>query len=158
VAFQTSPLVIESTSSISSAVGGELLLDTSALVGLLDRSQTVHAKCVAFYEEWAGTTVTTEAVLTEATHLLSHLDGGVLACIDFVLRGTVLVPSTDISLKRCRVLIEKYSDLPMDFADATLVVLAEELNTDRAFTFDRDFRVYRIRGRKQFRVLPGPSA
>ena len=42
----------------------------------------------------------------------------------------------------------------MDFADATLVVLAEELNTDLVFTFDRDFRVYRIRGRKHFRVLP----
>jgi predicted nucleic acid-binding protein len=135
-------------------VAGELLLDTSALLGLLDRSQTVHQECVAFYENWAGTTVTTEAVLTESTHLLSHLRGGALDCIDFVLRGTMLVPSTDISLKRCRTLIEKYSDLPMDFADSTLVVLAEELNTDLVFTVDQDFRIYRIRGRKQFRVFP----
>ena len=135
-------------------MAGELVLDTSAIVGLLDRSQTVHEECVAFYESWTGTTVTTEAVLTESTHLLSHLSGGAMTCIDFVLRGTVLVPSTDISLKRCRTLLEKYSDLPMDFADATLVVLAEELNTDLVFTLDRDFRVYRIRGRKQFRVFP----
>ena len=42
----------------------------------------------------------------------------------------------------------------MDFADATLVVLAEELNTDMVFTFDRDFAVYRINGRKSFRILP----
>ena len=42
----------------------------------------------------------------------------------------------------------------MDFADATLVVLAEELNADTVFTFDRDFRVYRIRGRKAFTVVP----
>ena len=41
----------------------------------------------------------------------------------------------------------------MDFADATLVVLAEELNTDLVFTVDRDFMVYRIRGRKHFRVV-----
>ena len=67
------------------------------------------------------------------------------------------VPSTDISLKRCRTLIEKYSDLPMDFADATLVVLAEELNTDLVFTLDQDFQVYRVRGRKQFRVVPDQS-
>jgi len=93
-------------------------------------------------------------VLTESTHLLSHVSGGTLACIDFVVRGTVLVPSTDISLKRCRTLIEKYSDLPMDFADATLVVLAEDLNTDLVFTLDGHFRVYRIRGAKQFRIFP----
>ena len=67
------------------------------------------------------------------------------------------VPSTDISLKRCRTLIEKYSDLPMDFADATLVVLVEELNTDLVFTLDQAFQVYRVRGRKQFRVVPDQS-
>ena len=51
----------------------------------------------------------------------------------------MLAPSTDTSLTRCRALIEKYSDVPMDFADATLVVLAEELNTDLIFTMDSDF-------------------
>jgi len=50
--------------------------------------------------------------------------------------------------------MEKYADLPMDFADATLVSLAEELNTDLVFTVDKDFSVYRIRGRKNFRIVP----
>jgi predicted nucleic acid-binding protein len=136
-------------------VAGELLLDTGALIGLLDRSQTVHQSCAAFFRTWMGPIVTTEAVLTEATHLLSDLRGGVAACIAFILRAEViLIPSTDVSLRRCLSLIEKYSDLPMDYADATLVVLAEELNTDVIFTVDRDFRVYRIRGRKHFRVVP----
>ena len=66
----------------------------------------------------------------------------------------MLAPSTDTSLTRCRALIEKYSAVPMDFADATLVVLAEELNTDLIFTVDSDFRVYRIRGRRPFRIVP----
>jgi uncharacterized protein len=44
----------------------------------------------------------------------------------------------------------------MDYADATLVVLAEELDTDLVLTTDRrDFTVYRIRGRRRFDVLPG---
>lgn len=133
----------------------ELLLDTGALVGLLDRSQSVHQVCVKFYSSWHGPVVTSEAVMTEATHLLSHVRNGAAACLDFVLSGgAVLVPSTEASLKRCRVLIEKYADLPIDFADATLIVLAEELNTDLVFTFDSDFRVYRLRGRKHFRILP----
>jgi predicted nucleic acid-binding protein len=85
----------------------------------------------------------------------SHLPAGIPTCIDFILKsGTVVVPSTEVSLRRCKALIEKYSDPPMDFADATLVVLAEELNTDMVFTLDQDFRIYRIRGRKQFRMLP----
>jgi len=136
-------------------VAGELLLDTGALVGLLDRSQSVHQACVDFYRTWKGPVVTSEAVLTQSTYLLSGIPRGATTCIDFVLQGgIVLVPSSDLSLQRCRALIEKYSDLPMDFADATLVVLAEELNTDLIFTVDRDFTIYRIRGRKHFRVVP----
>ena len=133
----------------------QLLLDTGALVGLLDRSQNVHNACVEFYSSWRGPVVTTEAVITETIHLLSNVRNGGLACLDFVLEGgTLLVPSTELSLKRCRALLEKYADLPIDFADATLIVLAEELNTDLIFTFDGDFRIYRIRGRKHFRVMP----
>ena len=43
----------------------------------------------------------------------------------------------------------------MDYADATLVVLAEEIGSDVIFTTDRrDFGVYRIRGRRPFRIVP----
>lgn len=135
-------------------MAGELLLDTGPLVALLDRSQNVHQACVDFYRAWKGPVVTTEAVLTEASHLLSGVSGGVAACIDFVLRGVILAPATQVSLQRCRKLISKYADLPMDFADSTLVILAEDLNTDLIFTLDRDFNLYRIRGRKSFRIVP----
>lgn len=132
-----------------------MLLDTGALVSLLDRSQSVHEPCVAYYASWKGPVVTSEAVLTESMHLLSSVRRGGITCLDFVLKSRVFVaPSTEISLQRCRSLMEKYSDLPMDFADATLVVLAEELNTDLVFTVDQDFSVYRIRGRKAFRIVP----
>jgi len=44
----------------------------------------------------------------------------------------------------------------MDFADATLVVLAEDLGTSVVFTTDRkDFSVYRLKGRTPFRIVPG---
>lgn len=136
-------------------MAGELLLDTGALVGLLDRSQSIHAACRDFYQTWNGPVVSTEAVLTEATHLLGSVPGGGIACLEFVLLGgVVVVPSTQLSLKRCRDLMEKHADLPMDFADATLVALAEELGSDTVFTADQDFRIYRIRGRKTFRIVP----
>jgi hypothetical protein len=59
------------------------------------------------------------------------------------------------SLQRVRKLLDKYADLPMDFADATLVALAEELDCNSVLTTDRvDFSVYRIKGRKPFRIVP----
>ena len=137
-------------------MAGELLLDTGALVSLLDRSQRDHAACARLFGEWDRPVVSTEAVLTEATHLLGGLAGGRAACMDFFLSGgALLVPATRASLRRSRELVRQYADLPMDYADATLVVLAEELETNLIFTTDRrDFSVYRIRGRRRFQVLP----
>ena len=137
-------------------MAGELLLDTGALVSLLDRSQPRHAEFVAYFEAWTGPVASTEAVLTEATHLLGRFAGGATRCLAFFLRGgTVLVPSNHASLARCRDLMAKYADLPMDYADATLVVLAEDLDTGRVLTTDRrDFGVYRLPDGRRFEVVP----
>lgn len=137
-------------------MAGELLIDTGALVSLLDRSQTGHAAFLAFFEAWDGPVVSTEAVLTEATHLLGRVKGGPQACCGFFLDGgAVIVPSTSASLRRCRDLMDTYRDQPMDFADATLVVLAEELKTQLILTTDRrDFGIYRIDGKRRFTIKP----
>jgi predicted nucleic acid-binding protein len=81
--------------------------------------------------------------------------GGRAVCVQFFLSGgALLVPSSTTSLQRVRKLLGKYVDLPMDFADATLVALAEELDCTSVFTTDRtDFSVYRV-GRKPFRIVP----
>ncbi|HEU4370357.1 MAG TPA: VapC toxin family PIN domain ribonuclease [Methylomirabilota bacterium] len=138
-------------------MGGELLLDTGGLVSLLDRRQRRHAEFVRFFEAWQGLVVSTEAVLTEATHLLGEIPGGRRACLDFFLaEAAVLAPVTRAALRRARELLEQYADLPMDYADATLVVLAEELETDLVLTTDRrDFTVYRLQRRRPFRIVPG---
>jgi predicted nucleic acid-binding protein len=138
-------------------VAGELLLDTGALVSLLDRSQKRHKAFAEFFGEWERPVVSTEAVLTEATHLLGGVPAGRQACVDFFLSGgALLVPATTASLRRSRDLVSQYADLPMDYADATLVVLAEELGTNMVFTTDRrDFAIYRIKGRRRFEILPG---
>ena len=136
-------------------MAGELLLDTGALVSLLDRTQTHHEACAAYYEGWTGPVVSTEAVLTESTDLLSHVAGGRETCIDFFLAGgATLVPSDSSSLRRCRELVHRYRDLPMDFADATLVALAEELGARKVFTIDTDFELYRLARRSRFELVP----
>lgn len=133
-----------------------LLLDTGALVTLLDRSQRNHAAFVEFFGAWQGAVVSTEAVLTEASHLLGRVAGGRTACLDFFLAGgATLIPPTRATLERCRALVERYADVPMDFADATLVVLAEDLDTNLILTTDRkDFSIYRISSRRRFKTVP----
>jgi len=137
-------------------VAGELILDTGGLVSLLDRSQSGHAAFAKFFAGWNGPVVSTEAVLTEATHLLGRVAGGPAACVRFFLEGgAVLVPSTPASLRRCRDLMDRYRDQPMDFADATLVVLAEDMKTQLILTTGgRDFGIYRIDGKKRFTIRP----
>ena len=137
-------------------MANELLLDTGGLVSLLDRGQRRHEEFVTFFENWTNEVVSTEAVLTEATHLLGRVSNGANACLNFFLQGgAILVPSTASTLVRTQKLMQKYSNLPMDYADATLVVLAEDLDASQILTTDnRDFSVYRRNGRKRFQIRP----
>jgi predicted nucleic acid-binding protein len=137
-------------------VANELLLDTGAFVALVDRSERRHADCVAVLEGWSGRIVTTEAVLTETLHLVGPRWHAQKVCLEFLLRGAFLmVPASPASIKRVALLMEKYRDVPMDYADATLVALGEELGTDLVFTLDhRGFSAYRLKQRKRFQLVP----
>ncbi|MBI2989461.1 MAG: PIN domain-containing protein [Deltaproteobacteria bacterium] len=137
-------------------MAGELLIDTGAFVALVDRSEKRHADCVAALESWTGPVVTSEAVLTETLYLVGANWKAQEICLEFFLRGAfLLIPSSRASLKRVTALMQKYRNVPMDFADATLVALGEELPTDWVFTLDRrGFSVYRLHGRKAFYIAP----
>jgi hypothetical protein len=93
--------------------------------------------------------------ITEVLYLLNFSWSAQSAALDFVLSGAItLVPSSLESLKMKR-LMKKYADLPMDFADATLVCLAHDLAIRHVVTFDqKHFTVYRLPGRQSFAVLP----
>ncbi|MCR4308782.1 MAG: PIN domain-containing protein [Deltaproteobacteria bacterium] len=134
----------------------DLLLDTGPLVALLDRSERNHERCVAFFREFRGRLITTESVLTEAVYLLGPSFSRQKPALDFVLGGGAeLVPMMPALLKRCARLMSKYSDVPMDYADATLVAVAETLGIRDILTLDRrGFSVYRYSSRGSFRIFP----
>lgn len=134
----------------------DLLLDTGPLVALLDRSERNHGRCRDFFQGFRGRLLTTEPVLTEAVYLLGPTFANQKPVLDFVLQGGAeLVPLSHSLLKRSATLMAKYADVPMDFADATLVALAEEAAIHDVLTLDRrGFTVYRIAGKKGFRIVP----
>lgn len=68
--------------------------------------------------------------------------------------GTIdLYRLTDRDMTRMQTLMKKYSDTPMDFADASLIAVAESLNTSKILTSDSDFEVYRVNGRTRFEII-----
>lgn len=132
------------------------LLDTGPWVALLDRSETMHSACIEWFKSYTGILYSTEAVLTEVLYLLNFSAQAQSAALDFVLRSAVqLMPSDTESLAVCQVLMKKYADLPMDFADATLVCLAQETGITNIITLDqKDFGIYRPGNQKTFNIIP----
>ncbi|MBI4767117.1 MAG: PIN domain-containing protein [Deltaproteobacteria bacterium] len=133
-----------------------LLLDTGPFVALLDKSENNHKKCVGFFKSFRGKILTTEPVLTETIYLLGPSVKAQKAAVEFILKGgAILVPQSTYGLSRASALMEKYGDVPMDFADATLVCLAEETGINEVFTLDiRGFSAYRFQEKKVFKILP----
>jgi len=131
-------------------------LDTGPWVALIDRSETRHAECVQWLKNFSGKLYSTEAVLTEVLYLLNFSITAQCAALDFVLESVVeIVPASTLSLKKTKNLMKNYADLPMDFADATIVCLATETRMQNVVTFDRkDFTIYRLPNSQSLTIMP----
>jgi predicted nucleic acid-binding protein len=133
------------------------LTDAGPLIALIDAGEPDHERCMQALAYLALPLLTTWPAFTEAIYLLGRAGGwpGQQALWRLVLRGDlVLAEASPASNRRAAHLMERYGDRPMDLADATLVVLAEELGLSRIFTLDSDFHIYRINGRKRFDPIP----
>lgn len=137
-----------------SGAAGKWLLDTGPLVALLSKNDAAHEQCVDVFASFRGHLLTTESVLTEAMYLVGRR--GAAPCLDFFLRAGALIVPTDVRrLQRCHDLVVRYADVPMDFADATLVALAEEFGVGQIFTLDRrGFTTYRWKRNRRFTLAP----
>lgn len=133
----------------------KVILDTGPWVALIDRSESGHEMCVKWLEDYSGKLYSTEAVLTEVLYLLDFSVKAQSAAIDFVLKSVVeLIPTSFESLAKVKNLMKKYTDLPMDYADATIVCLAIDTEISNIATFDkRDFGIYRI-NKQTFQIVP----
>ena len=98
---------------------------------------------------------TCEAVLAEACARLAYAGFEQTAVIRLVDEGVLrLTFDTAYNIGRILALMEKFRDLPMDFADACLVTMSEEEKDSLVVTLDsKDFSVYRRYGRQAVPVL-----
>lgn len=132
------------------------LIDTGAILALLDRDDRWYEPCVQAFSGVRLPLATSAAVLAEVFHLLNDGQRELEAAWGFLHSGAVTVlPIADADLPSLHGLMKRYHDRPMDFADATLVHLAERESLSTVLTVDfDDFETYRIAGRKRFRILP----
>ena len=135
-----------------------ILLDTSGLLSAIDASQNRHADAVAALAETRGPFLLSPFVLAELDYLLATRVSvqAEMALLDEVTRGAYrleLFAAEDVAAARS--LLERYHDLGIGLADASIVVLAERYSVYDVLTLDqRHFNALRGPGRKRFRVLP----
>lgn len=133
-----------------------VLVDAGPLVALLHRDDQDHPRCVDTLKKIRAPLATTWPPFTEAMYLLSFSRTAQDALLEMVERRALqflAVGAEDVP--RLRALMNKYRDLPMDLADATLVRVAERESIRQVFTLDRrDFAVYRPGRGSRFTILP----
>jgi len=138
-----------------------IIVDSGYWFGLFDRKDCHHTACKAFLRTCREPMITTFPVLTEALHLLMRRENVRLAFEFLALLQTLqrqgnfsTFPLNDGHLPRLTELMKRYADLPMDLADASLVLLAEELGHGRIVSTDRrDFHTYRWKNHEPFTNL-----
>ena len=132
------------------------LVDTGPVVAYLDAEDPAHPDVAGCWDSFRGQLVTTSAVIVEAMHVVAASPSGARHLADLVAASGMEVYdlSRPPELFEAVSLMEKYSDTPMDYADATLVLLAEALEVHEVLTLDRrGFSTYRARKRRGFRLV-----
>ena len=131
-----------------------VLLDTGPLVGYLNRNDQHHTWAVECWSALHDPLWTCEAVLSEALFLLQSERAGAEPILRLVERRIIRLDFTiDDHLSDVLRLLRKYGDQPMSVADACLVRMAELADPCQVFTTDKDFLVYRRRGRHVIPLL-----
>ena len=125
-----------------------ILTDAGPLVAILDADDPNHATCIdAMRRLPSGPLITTWPCFTEAMYLLGSVGGYRYQALLWLMQKDKklrLHISTEAESNRMADLMEKYQDIPMDLADASLIALAESQSFRRIFSVDRDFHIYRL--------------
>lgn len=130
------------------------IIDSGPLIALFDKNDTYHEKVLTFLKSYDGKLITTWAVITEVTHMLSF---NLNIQIDFLrwvhLGGLEVVDITDKDLEKIINFMEKYTNVPMDLADGSLLVVAQNLHIKEIISIDSDYDIYRTIKKEALRNL-----
>ena len=120
------------------------LIDAGPLIAFFDKDDKFHEDIVELLQSFEGILYSSWPVITG---VMNMLDFNVRAQLDFLkwieLGGVEIVELLKNKISRIIALSQKYADVPMDLADASLIVISEIENIDKIITIDSDFHIYR---------------
>lgn len=135
-----------------------ILCDAGPLVALIDRDQgEAHDRCRQALDTVRDVLVTTWPCVTEAMYLAHRIGGWPMQRVLWRLIATDVFDihlTTRATSARMEAMMERYENVPMDMADASLFAVAEQLGVRKILTLDNDFRVYRFDDGGFFEVIP----
>jgi uncharacterized protein len=132
----------------------KIVIDAGPLIALFDKDDKYHADALKFLRNFKGELISNIAVITEVTHLLDFSVNAQIGFLRWVGNGGICIAEImKEDLQRIIALTEKYADLPMDFADASLVALCERMKIKDIASVDRDFGIYRTKERQPLRNI-----
>ena len=121
-----------------------ILIDTGPIVALLNRRDKQHKRVLEFTQNYNGGFVSTWSVITEATHLLRNSIQAQLNLLEWIRRGGIEIFNIEKNdIERMITLTKRYSDLPMDLADCSLIIVAEKMAINEIISIDSDYDIYR---------------
>ena len=127
-----------------------IVVDSGPLIALFDGSDQYHEAAVRFLERNRCPLITNLPVITEVVYVLDFSGQAQRDFLSWVQPALTIDPHTAEDLPRIRAILEKYADLPADFADASLVALCDRLKVWDVASVDGDFTLYRGRDKRRF--------
>ena len=130
------------------------IVDAGPLIALFDRSDSYHERVVDFLRLYDGKLYSTWPVLTEVSHMLDFHLGVQIDFLKWVsLGGIEVVELESADLVAIMEYMQKYLDVPMDLADASLIRISDKLQIDKIVTIDRDFYIFKNKKQKHLKNL-----
>jgi len=121
-----------------------ILIDAGPIIALFNRKDKYHNRVTEYLKRYTGKLITTWPVITETSHMLDFNINAQISFLEWINRGGVEV--FEISVNKIKRIIEitiKYKDIPMDLADASLIIVSEETGIKEILTIDNDYYIYR---------------
>jgi predicted nucleic acid-binding protein len=120
------------------------IIDAGPLIALFNRNDKYNTSITAFLKDYTGRLICSWPVITEVSHILSFNTQTQIDFLSWIKLGGIQLVDIDLNgINRMIELSKKNSDVPLDLADASLVVIAEGLNIKEIITIDSDYYIYR---------------
>jgi predicted nucleic acid-binding protein len=125
-----------------------ILIDAGPLIALFDKDDKYHERIKRFISLDKYQFVSTTAILTEVLYMLDFNINVQIDFLEWIMHKGLTLSDIQLGdIPRIIELTQKYADRPMDFADATLVIVAEKTGIRKIISIDSDFDIYRLPGK-----------